>query len=369
MKSFEYNEYLIKGCIVPLIVTIVALSVTIISLLFLIKTYRRIIEGQIQRTKSMPIALLCILLLVVGVTTVSLCSQTLKYSIKLIGEDERDAQEIVTRIEKIDPISISPCYVIDGNYADKSAEVLANGVIYYFMSSEKLNEGQIVRIRYLPNSKIVLAYSEADESELLDYLGNSGEKIFFDPVFCVMIIIVSAVFGLIAKDEFFSNKKAQKILADDLNWDKNEIRFHKSEITDAMIISTICAVVGVLISFIFNDLTIIPFLFILIIAWISISFGKQKLWRLEYNEKELIYCSEFGRKEVIPVANIISIVEKFEEPFWARGSTYRIIKIIYRPTLTQSSMYRTIKLDFRCHVGIRHFCTFMGDNNALTMMF
>ena len=91
----------------------------------------------------MPIALLCILLLVVGVTTVSICSQTLKYSIKLIGEDERDAQEIVTRIEKIDPISISPCYAIDGNYADKSAEVLANGVIYYFMSSEKLNEGQI----------------------------------------------------------------------------------------------------------------------------------------------------------------------------------------------------------------------------------
>ncbi len=360
MNHFLFQEYLLKGCILSCVFFIAFLLISVWGIVFFIKQYKKALQGQCSIPKRI-LTVFVTAVTIMGIPFAALTFQTAKYGVNMIGEKEADAISVVGKIESIQYLSLAPRYKGEKDIVGKTAEIEIDGIRYYFMSSDGLAPSQVIKFRYLPQSRFVLSYQQADFSEWEPPIKEAPMKrspqILFIAVFSVIMIAAS----IITKMQLTDRRLEQIVNADDQKWNQNVVRYHPSHWVEAIIHSIVIAIIGIVIAFLFNQWQIVIMLLFVISGGLSIVWGNYKKWKLVYNENELIIFWATGKSERIPLSRIISINETYENFFWSKGKVYRIVKIQYSTELCGKTILSTIKLDFRYHVGIRQFLDFANN--------
>ena len=358
MNSFDFQEYWINGCIFPLLILIIAIAFIVIGLIGAFKLYQKVAQKHMKKFIGFVLMVLCFFSVTGGLIFASSSTDTLRYGLHLFGENEEDAIEIVGRVEQIDVLSIAPNFTdVNGQPISKTAEVKIDGVKYYFMSAESIREGDVLRIKYLPKSKMVLSCEIAPVSE---WAPSYEDPRMIDPfILLAWGVIVVCVF---VKYQYLDPKAQGKVFLDDETWTKNEIRFHPFYRREGIFLIIFIFTVGTLASILAAEIMMFIVSLIVLGCYITISIEKYNNWRIEYNETELIYYFGYGRKEIIPMERILSVNETYENMFLSRGQIYRIVTVRYQSNLSSASKVTSLKLDFRYHVGIRRFLQKIGND-------
>lgn len=355
MVIFDFDEYFIKGCVIPCICFIFGLAVVVASTLILIKNYNGI--SRYSFIKRCYLIYPPAMILIFGFVFLTIIGQTLKYGVFLLTENSSDALYQVGLVEKIQPISLPPRYSTDEPYG-KAVEAKIDGSVYYFMSGNELSLNDTIEFQYLPKSRMVLSYQSISYSEYLDKADTeiSTERISkIDPIFALVFTGVMVLFALFAKSQYWDRKLEQIVQADDEEWEKNEVRFHISYVKTAAIFSVTVIFASVLLSYLFSTFLILLLGIIVAIVGFALMFNEYKCWRLIYTDNKITVSHYMGIEETILFSDIIAINDTIENLVLTRGAVYRVVKIRYRSSVLRRTIEQTITLDYRHHVGISRF--------------
>jgi membrane protein YdbS with pleckstrin-like domain len=358
MNSFDFQEYWINGCIFPLLILIIAIAFIVIGLIGAFKIYQKVAQKHMKKFIGLVLMVLCFFLVTGGLIFAATSTDTLQYGVHLLGENEDDAIELVGRVDKIDAVPVIPSFSDNHEQStSQAAEVTVDGVKYYFMSTHNIHEGDILRIKYLPKSKMVLSYESAPVSE---WTASEPEPRKISPLVLIAVVVIGIC--CFVELEYFAPEAQRKAFLDDESWTKDEIRFHSVYRRQAIFFAVVGWIAGLLIGFLTAEMMSGVVVSLVSICGMVIVIERYNNWRIEYNETELIYYFGYGRKEIIPMERILSVNEAYENMFLSKGQVYRIVTIRYRSNSSSTSMIASLKLDFRYHVGIRRFLQKIGND-------
>ena len=147
--TFAYAVYRRAGLIVPCEAILFAGALGVACLVYFFRRTKRTLPAFFA-SAAPALALLAFF------TAVNL--PTLRYSVHLLGETEADAMIASGVLEDIAPVENSPKYHTEAERVARAVLLTVDGEIYYCMTDRGLHAGDRVRLRYLPQSRMVLAW-------------------------------------------------------------------------------------------------------------------------------------------------------------------------------------------------------------------
>ena len=183
-----------------------------------------------------------------------------------------------------------------------------------------------------------------------------------DPIFVIMFTGVMLIFALGFKSDYWDHRIERKIRQDEEVWTRNEIRYHSTYLKDSIIVLVFIFIVGILFSIISANIIPSIFAFFAILLLLAHAINQYKSWSLQYTDDTIILSLSNGRKETIPLSDIVSVNESIENTFISKGTVYRIVTIKYKTKWGKHDLIQTEKLDFRYQIGINRFLDFFFNN-------
>ena len=148
---FRYTVYRRAGLFAPASMIMFAGVLLVVSLLFYVRKQKHSLHAFLS-TVAPALCLLAYFVII--------CFPTLKHSIHLLYEKERDALTTYGTVESIIPVENSPRYSTEEDGVVRAAFLIIDGEKYYFMTSKGLDQGDSIQLQYLPKSRMVLQWEK-----------------------------------------------------------------------------------------------------------------------------------------------------------------------------------------------------------------
>ena len=143
--TYSYDYYKTNTFTWPLIVCIITAVICTISIVQIVKNFKK--TSGSQKAIKPVITLMLIVVLIVNAFHLSL-------GYKILLDDENNTETISGTISSLNEIKYSPTFKLDeGN--SKAYNVYIDGKQYKIMSARGLSNGLNVEITYLKNSKFI----------------------------------------------------------------------------------------------------------------------------------------------------------------------------------------------------------------------
>ena len=159
--QFEFEQYYRNHFLVPMILSIILLSVLILIILISIS---RMIQWRAKRKINIEELVKSIIGIAVFAFLLSKTSASLlRGGWHLWSETENDAVYTCGIVESIRNDDLMPKYTVDGERC-YGAIIVLNNEEYYLMSSSGVDASSLIEITYLPQSRYVLSITQKTAS-------------------------------------------------------------------------------------------------------------------------------------------------------------------------------------------------------------
>ncbi len=148
--KFEYKEHILALLVFPVVIIALLILIIIMS------------KGAVFNFADMyfiGIFIVCLCYISFGMLAFS----RLKYGIFLLLEKESDVKTMTGKVENVYNSHFTCAYYIYKGHKTHTKVVVVNGIKMYFMSIFNLRVGDIIEVKYLPKSKIVLEANKVEE--------------------------------------------------------------------------------------------------------------------------------------------------------------------------------------------------------------
>lgn len=338
-----YPEYVTKLFVVPICTWLLGIAV----LIGLILLFVHFMQRNKQKPRQKPVILMLKSLpLAFGIPTafviVLLASMQLKMGMPLMAEAPDDAMEAVGTITEMKEDDLSRG-TYDAQGRSIRAQYVSLGALQLYCADVgELGEGDLVQVRYLPKSGVVLSIEATTDQPSIPPVQQPTAQPFVSPAVGMIIFTVLFAATYLANLIRVLGKSRYK---QDTDWGRNtvELRYRNGP----LLMGIRCVIAVVMLLCVPSSYPIgIPMVLLSVVS--PIHAGPKV--PLTYNENGITITAINGRQFFYQWENVISVTQTYTPVFRLRPSP--CIKVTYRTESgREESMYYTIAN----YVGTKRF--------------